>query len=358
MVVQTILITLSIVVFAAWVIRRLLGIESGRWAATAGAVLVGETMTVGILLLVLGRVTALPWQWYPLGCALVVVMSMIALAAFELAGRGRPRSRSFRIPHPVRSLRGRLSRVRRYLQVSAIGVRNGLLGTLGDTSQTRGRALGRSLTATFEEAGGLFIKLGQAMASQPQLVTTEVAAELARLQDRAAESDPAAALAVLGAEVGSLDTVFAEFTPQPVATGSIGQTYFATLRDGREVVVKVQRPGVRESMERDLDIVFRLVRQLERRTTWATTLGIPELVDGFAASTREELDFRIEATNCHDTQQLTADSGLITVPAVIDEFTTSRVMVQERVEGRSVGAPGVVDDLTLDQRRAHADNLV
>ena len=89
MIAQTILITLSIVVFATWIVRRLLGIRSGQWAATAGAVLVGETLTVGILYLVLGRVVDLPWQWYPVGCALVVILSLNALATIRDADETR-----------------------------------------------------------------------------------------------------------------------------------------------------------------------------------------------------------------------------------------------------------------------------
>jgi ubiquinone biosynthesis protein len=355
---QTVLITLAIVVFAAWMVRRLLGIRSGRWLATVAAVFIGQTITVGVLLLVHGQVIDLPWPWYPVGCALVVVMSMIALASFELAGRGRERTRSFHIPRPITALRGRFRRARRYVQVTLIATRNGLLRTLGDDPETRGAALGRSLAATFEEAGGLFVKLGQAMASQPQLVTPQVAAGLARLQDRAAQSDPAAALAVLHEEIGSVDDAFAEFAPEPVAMASIGQTYFATLRDGQQVVVKVQRPGVREAMERDLDIVLRLARRLQRRAAWAKAIGLLDLVEGFAESTREELDFRIEATNCRDTQQLIGDDDRITVPGIVDEFTTRRVLVQERVDGRSVGAPGVLAGLTLAERRDLGDSLV
>src|SRR6185503_912682 len=102
--------------------------------------------------------------------------------------------------HPVRGVRRLVGRTIRYVQVSTIAVHRGLIhpGGIGeDEVELRGTRLGRSLSATFEDAGGLFVKLGQAMAAQPHLVTRSVAAELARLQDQAAPADPAAARAVI-----------------------------------------------------------------------------------------------------------------------------------------------------------------
>jgi ubiquinone biosynthesis protein len=222
----------------------------------------------------------------------------------------------------------------------------------------RGSRLGRSLSATFEEAGGLFVKLGQAMAAQPYLVTRAVAAELARLQDRAAPADPTAARAVVEEDLGPPEDVFAELSPDPIGSASIAQTYVARLRSGREVVVKVQRPGVRESIEQDLDILARLTNRLDRRTTWARSLGLKELVAGFAERTREELDFHIEATRTTAFRRSLQDSDQVSVPEVMEEFSTSRVLVEERMQGQGIGAPAALDALNPDQRRALADGLL
>jgi ubiquinone biosynthesis protein len=268
---STVYVSIGVIVLAALVVRRLLGIRRGRWTITLVAVFLGEAATIGILHVVTGHVLHLGWAWVPAGCALVAALSMLAFVLLELLTPARRRSR--RLPRPVAALR----RSARYLQVSWIAVRKGLLRAGDDDSGVTGSRLGRALAATFEEAGGLFVKLGQAMAAQPQLVTPAVAAELARLQEQAAPADPAAALAVLGEEIGPPDEIFAEFAPDPVAAASIGQTYFATLRDGRDVVVKVQRPGIAELVERDLDILVRLVDRLEYRTAWAKSLGLREL---------------------------------------------------------------------------------
>jgi len=182
------------------------------------------------------------------------------------------------------------------VEVARIWIHRGLLHT-GDDSEVAGSRLGRSLRLSFEDAGGLFVKLGQAMAQQPQLVTPAVAAELAQLQEGAAPADLDAARNVIEEDLGPLDEVFAEFGSEPLGSASIAQTYLARLRGGGEVVVKVQRPGVAEAIEHDLDILRRQADRFDRRTTWAKSIGLKELVVGFDERTREELDFRIEAAN-------------------------------------------------------------
>jgi ubiquinone biosynthesis protein len=357
-VLQTVLVSLGVVILAAWVVRRLLGINRGRWAATLAAVVIGQAATIGILQAVTGHALSLSWRWVPVGLALVAALSMLTLALFELLARLRTRRRSAALLHPLASVSNMAGRTARYAQVSTIALRHGLVGAGGDDPEIGGSRLGRSLAATFEEAGGLFVKLGQAMASQPQLVTPAVAAEMARLQDQAAPADPAAARAAIHEEIGPPEEIFAEFSPDPVAAASIAQTYFARLKDGRPVVVKVQRPGIRESMERDLDILDRLAERLDRRTAWARQLGLKELVAGFAEATREELDFRFEAANVAAARQALQDSEPISVPEIMDEFTTRRVLVEERVEGRSLATPGILDGLDAGQRRILADALL
>jgi ubiquinone biosynthesis protein len=349
-----VLISLAIIVFSAVLVRRLLGITSGRWLATCVAVLVGEAATIGILQAVTGHVLELSWAWWPVGCALVAVLSMLALVTTQMLLPAQPRRGRRRAPRPVVALR----RLIRYVEVSTIALRMGVLRAGSDESGPPGSRLGRALAATFDEAGGLFVKLGQAMAAQPQLVTPAVAAELARLHSQSSPADPAAALQVVQDELGDPADVFASFDPEPVAAASIGQTYFATLQDGRAVVVKVQRPGIAELVERDLDILLRLVGRLERRTTWASSLGLRELVVGFSEATRAELDFRLEASNGNAARAALLPTDPITVPEIVAGLSTARVLVQERVDGASVGAPGVFDGVDAEARQGLADALL
>jgi ubiquinone biosynthesis protein len=352
------LVSLLILIFAAWLVRRLLGIDRGRWGVTLLAVLAAEACTVVVFRFSGISLTDLPGRALFGVYAIVAVFAMFAIVLVELVARPRGRRRSRGIPHPIRGIRLAAGRTLRYFRVMSIAVRRGLLRTGGDTPEIRGTRLGHALAETFDDAGGLFVKLGQAMAAQPHLVTRAVAAELSRLQDQAAPADPAAARAVLEEELGPVDDVFAEIRSDPLGSASIAQTYRARLKDGREVVVKVQRPGVRQSIEQDLDILARLADRLDRRTTWAPAIGLRELVGGFAQSTREELDFRIEAANSTAAHRSLQDADPVRVPEMLEEFTTERVLVEELVEGRSVGAAGALDGIEPDGRRALADGLL
>jgi ubiquinone biosynthesis protein len=351
------LVSLLITILAVALVRRLLGIERGRWGVTLLAVLVGEACAVLVLRTAVGNLRDLPPRAALGAYALVTVFAMLGIVVVELISRPGARWRLRGIPRPVQGLRRLAGRAVRYGKVSAIAVRQGLLHPDGHDVEV-GSRLGRSLSAAFEDAGGLFVKLGQAMAAQPHLVTRAVAAELARLQDRAAPADPTAARAVIEEELGPPEDVFAELSPDPIGSASIAQTYVARLRSGREGVVKVQRPGVRESIEQDLDILARLTNRLHRRTSWARSLGLKELVAGFAERTREELDFHIEATRTIAFRRSLQDSDHVSVPEVMEELSTSRVLVEERMKGQSIGAPGALDALDPDRRRLLADGLL
>jgi ubiquinone biosynthesis protein len=353
------LASLLILVLAVVVVRRLLGIERGRWGVTLLAVLVAEACAVFVLRAGVGNIRDLPPRAAFGAYALVTVFAMLGIVVVELIARPRRRRRLIRgIPHPIRGTRRLLGRAVRYGQVSTIAVRHGLLRPGGGDTEVRGSRLGHALSETFEDAGGLFVKLGQAMAAQPHLVTRVVAAELARLQDRAAPADAAAARAVIEEDLGPPGDIFSELSSEPIGSASIAQTYVARLRSGRDVVAKVQRPGVRDSIEQDLDILVRLADRLDRRTTWARTLGLKELVAGFAERTREELDFRIEAARTIAFRRALHESDHLIVPEVIEELSTGRVLVEELILGQSIGAPGALDGLDPDRRQALADGLL
>lgn len=350
---------LLIIVVAVFVVRRLLGIDRGRWFITLAAVIAGEVAAGAILQSIYDDASDVPAVGWIGMWALVTVFAMLVVVLTELltapgAGPGRRG-----VPHPVRNTRELVRRARRYVEVGRIAVRRGLLRPgRGRGEEVGGSRLGRSLRQTFEDAGGLFVKVGQAMAGQPQLVTRPVAAELASLQERAAPADPAAAREVIAEELGPPEEVFAEIGWIPLGSASIAQTYLARLPDQREVVVKVQRPGVAASIERDLDILFRLARRLHRRTTWARALGLRELVAGFDERTREELDFRIEGASGLAARRALRDSDPILIPDIVEGFTTSRVLVQERAPGGSIGIPGAFDGWDPERRRELADGLL
>jgi ubiquinone biosynthesis protein len=350
------LVGILVTVAAVVVVRRLVGIRRGRWATTLIAVLIANAAAIEVLRLVYGSFRDVPGRAVFGAWALVTIFAVLTVLLVELLTRQR--RRWFRhVPHPIRGARAMGRRVHRYVEVARIWIHRGLLHT-GDDAEVAGSQLGRSLRLSFEDAGGLFVKLGQAMAQQPQLVTPAVAAELAPLQEGAAPADLEAARTVIAEELGPLDEVFAEFGTEPLGSASIAQTYLARLRDGQEVVVKVQRPGVAEAIECDLDILRRLADRFDRRTAWARSIGLKELAVGFDERTREELDFRIEATNESLAARAAGEAEAIVVPPVIEGLCTQRVLVEERAPGGGVGAPEAFAGWDDAKRTVLADGLL
>ncbi|MFF3765756.1 ABC1 kinase family protein [Streptomyces sp. NPDC001922] len=262
-------------------------------------------------------------------------------------------------PRPVqwaRAVRRRLSRARRYSQISRIFMRHGLGRYVrGRASVDRaahadeaGREAARSLRLALEECGGTFIKLGQVLSTRRDLLPPHIVDELSRLQSDVPPAPWREVETVLREELGaSVDEVFADFDHEPLAAASIAQVHRATLRDGSTVVVKVQRPGIRESVERDLDIVLAMAQGLHVRARAVQGLGLRDLADGFAVAVREELDFRTEARNADAVAAACdgrAPDAPVRVPAVHHELSTARVMVQEWLDG-----------VTLDRAGADAD---
>ncbi|GII75826.1 ubiquinone biosynthesis protein UbiB [Sphaerisporangium rufum] len=271
-------------------------------------------------------------------CALLAAMTFLAVTE-ALVPTGS-------VPGPielVRSLRGRVSRSRRYFAIVRILVRHGLgpylRGRRADLGAPSGRRrLARSLRLALDDAGVTFVKLGQLLSTRPDLLPAEFVTELALLQDQAAPAPWAEVAQVLAAELpGPVDEVFAEFDRTPLAAASVAQVYAARLHSGERVVVKVRRPGVEDVVERDLDIVARLARTLHSRTRWARAIGVRDLARGFAEALREELDFRVEAANMAAVAA-GPDRSPVRVPAPYPSLCGGRVLVMERLDGTPLGA--------------------
>ena len=187
----------------------------------------------------------------------------------------------------------------------------------------------------------MFVKLGQVLSTRPDLPPADVIAELGGLQDGVPPAPPAQVAALLGQELGAPPgQVFASFDTVPVAAASIAQAHRATLRSGEEVIVKVQRPDVRDLVDRDLDIMPRLARTLQARAAWARSYRLVDLAQGFATAVGEELDFTIEARNIAAVAQAVGPGGPVRVPRVHQARSTRRVLVLERLDGPSVRDAG------------------
>jgi ubiquinone biosynthesis protein len=320
------------VVVLASVVRRLLGV---RFSATrlVLAAAISWGMSAPILTAMLGPKLpdgSLADSRKPLLLVLSLLVILLPSMVFLVVAEALAPSGSLPTPLEwVRGLRQRVGRSRRYWRFTMILMRHGLGPYL------RGRRpqanIGRSLRGALNEGGLTFIKFGQILSTRRDLLPAELVDELSLLQHEAAFVPWPEIEAVLVAEYGTVEKVFDRFDREPMAAASVAQVHSARLVSGEEVVVKVRRPGVTTVVERDLDIIRRLARTLERRTSWARSLGVMALAAGFAAALREELDFRIEARNLAAVT-VTRVEG-VAVPKAFTEHSSKRVLVMERFEG-------------------------
>ncbi|WP_026877928.1 AarF/UbiB family protein [Jiangella gansuensis] len=258
-----------------------------------------------------------------------------------------------------RGLFGRLRRARRYWQIVGIAMRHGLGSYLRgsrdrslDVPSSRAQ-LGRALAATLNAGGVTFVKLGQILATRRDLLPAEVVSELSRLQDDATPVPWSEIEPVLVSELGApVEDVFAEFSPQPLAAASVGQVHLARLRTGAEVVVKVQRPGIRPVVERDLDIAARLASRLETGTRWGRRMGVKALAAGLAQAIREELDYRIEAENIAAVAVSVNRQPDVVLPEPHPALCSERVLVMDRLAGTPLNrADDVIERHGLDREQ-------
>ncbi|WP_432880610.1 ABC1 kinase family protein [Kribbella sp. CA-245084] len=256
---------------------------------------------------------------------------------------------------------GRIARTRRYLQILRIAIKHGLGPYLrGRRRPGRENAAGqadlaRSLRLALDEAGVTFVKLGQVLSTRSDIIPSAVATELSRLQDQVSPAPWPEIEQVLTEELGAPPRqVYADFDSEPLAAASVAQVYTARLPDGPRVVVKVQRPGIAGVVDRDLDIVRRLARLLERNTDWGRSMGVRALADGFADAMREELDFTVEAGNMTTVAagRSVASSNDLVVPQLYPDQLTRRVLTMERLDGIGLGkARQAIADRGLDPVR-------
>ncbi|RKT57404.1 ABC1 kinase family protein [Saccharothrix australiensis] len=305
--------------------RRILGLRVGL-VRTALACLIGLSATAGVLSGMPSPETTGALGTVQLGIALLVVIALLTLAEIIVPTGS--------VPPPTEwwgALRRRVARARRYSRITAIAFRHGLGPYLRGRERTD-TGVARSLRLALEEGGVTFVKLGQVLSTRPDLLPADVVAELTLLQDKVPAAPWPAVRQVLVAEIGAPEEVFAEFDETPIAAASVAQVHRARLKSGEDVVVKVQRPGVRRVAEGDLDIVTRIAASLHERTRWGRAIGVRDLAAGFAAALREELDFRVEARNLTAVRSASAGTSVV-LPRVHQELCTARVLVMERLDG-------------------------
>lgn len=231
-------------------------------------------------------------------------------------------------------------RLRRAAQVTRRAGGGGILrvvGELGVVGQRPATAeAARDFRLALEDLGTTFVKLGQLLSSRPDLLPDVYISELGKLVDEVPPVPFDELEEVIHADLGP--DVFARIEPEPLAAASIGQIHEALLKDGREVVIKVRRPGVLEQVGLDLDLLRSAVGVLERRSKTARLLQLEALGDELESHLRAELDYAEEANNTEVIGRLVEDAEGLVVPRVIRPYVTERVLVLERIHGGKLDA--------------------
>jgi ubiquinone biosynthesis protein len=198
----------------------------------------------------------------------------------------------------------------------------------------RGGSRGERIRLALEELGPIFVKFGQALSTRRDLLPTDVADELAMLQDRVPPFPGSEARAIAERAYGRpLSEVFEAFDEQPLAAASVAQVHVARLREGQDVVVKVIRPGVRALIERDLEVMYALAALARDYASEGHRLRPVEVVREYEKTILDELDLMREAANAAQLRRNFAGSDLLYVPDVYWDYCRPDVMVLERIHG-------------------------
>jgi predicted unusual protein kinase regulating ubiquinone biosynthesis (AarF/ABC1/UbiB family) len=206
-----------------------------------------------------------------------------------------------------------------------------------------------AFAADLEALGPTFVKLGQLLSTRPDLVPDPYVRALSRLQDRLEPVPFAEVEQAVTAELGvRLSKAFSRFDPTPLAAASLGQVHRAALRDGREVAVKVQRPGIAPRVNEDLEVLSHLTGFVDQRTEAGRRWQFGALLEEARENLTAELDYRAEARNLERLAAELRDYPRILVPLPVHDYTRERVLTMDYVRGRKVTDLGPLARLELD----------
>ncbi len=197
--------------------------------------------------------------------------------------------------------------------------------------------LGERIRLALEELGPIFVKFGQAISTRRDLLPTDIADELAKLQDAVPPFPADEAIEIINGAYGEpVENVFERFDTEPLAAASIAQVHTAKLKAGTEVIVKVLRPGVLEQIERDLGVLRMLAGLADRYWEHGKRLRPLEVVDEYEHTILDELDLMREAANTAQLKRNFQDSDMLYVPEIYWDYCRPEVLVQERIFGTPI----------------------
>jgi ubiquinone biosynthesis protein len=209
----------------------------------------------------------------------------------------------------------------------------------------------QGLRMAFEELGPTYIKLGQILSTRPDLIPLEFIKELTKLQDKVPAFPFDQVRKVIDSEFERPpEDVFEWLDEEPLASASIGQVHRAALKDGEEVAVKFQRPGIRRIIEVDLEIMLHLATLAERHIEELALHRPVKIVEEFARTLEKEIDYKNEATNMERAARQFLNDPHVYIPKVFRETTTSRVLTTEYIEGIKISDIDKLEAAGLDRK--------
>jgi ubiquinone biosynthesis protein len=214
---------------------------------------------------------------------------------------------------------------------------------------------GQHLREMLDELGPTFVKFGQLLSMRPDVLPPDIISELRGLQDDVRPFPYEDVERVIREDLGQpVERLFTRFDREPIAAASIGQVHCAELPNGRSVAVKVQRPGAPRQIEADLSLLYQAGRIVKERVRALDFVDVRELVDEFARSIRQELDYRLEARNADTFRKNFAGHAHVRIPRVYWSYTRARVLTLEYLEGPQL-ADIETTPYTLEERKRIAE---
>ncbi len=228
---------------------------------------------------------------------------------------------------------------------------------------------GVRIRLTLEELGPVFIKLGQALSTRPDLLPADIALELTKLQDQVPPFSSEKAIEIIHKAYGDdFDDIFSSVEEQPLASASVAQVHAATLKKGNaiegqngkassEVIIKVLRPGVKAEIAKDLAVMYFFAGLLQKHWSRGQQFKPLEVIQEFDKTINGELDLRQEAANCSQMGANFEDTDIIYVPRVYCDYTQREILVMERIYGTSVRDVEKLKELGYDLKQLASDGV-
>ena len=271
--------------------------------------------------------------------------------------------------HRIGSFSRTYRHINRYREIIRVLVRHGFGDLITSTNLERYIDRGRKLLPgrgdaqiaslsrwerirmVLEELGPTFIKFGQIISNRPDLVPQELITELAKLQSDVPPFSEEEAQRLVEEELGRpVSEIFVEYSPTPIASASIAQVHKATLLDGEEVAIKVQRPGIEQIIKTDLEIMFDLATLMEKHIQEMDILHPVSVVVEFERSIKREIDFTIEATAIERFGRNFQGESIIYVPKVYRDYSTNKILTMEFINGVKASSKEALINAGLDPK--------